>query len=133
MRTYDETKLDPEVIPLVRYFNQAGLPTCMSCQGHNKPNMSMFWIEFDRSVTHEDIIEFEREHTNQYGGFCSNGRFVIRIVANTTGLGTGVEYTCQYMAATVEAAMRDLSRWEEDDSRRYHERGGEHGRECTSA
>lgn len=82
MKNYDETKLDPEVIPLVRYFNQVGLPTCMSCQGHNTTRMSMFWIEFDKSVTNEDIINFQRKHTNEYGGFCINGRFVIRILGN---------------------------------------------------
>ena len=111
MKNYDENQLDPEVIPLVRYFNEAGLPTRMSCQGHNDTNMSMFWIEFDKSVTDEDIIDFQRKHANEYGGFCCNGRFAIRILANTTGVGTGVEYTHQYMAATVAAAKEDLKRW----------------------
>lgn len=113
---YTESELDPEVIPLVRYFNRVGLPTRMSCQGHNQTNMSMFWIQFDPSVTHEDIIAFQRRHTNRYGGFCCNGRFVIRILANTTGKGTGVEYSIQYMAATVEAARGDLERWEKDET-----------------
>ena len=115
MKKYDETKLDQEVIPLVRYFNQVGLPTCMSCQGHNSTNMSMFWISFDKSVTNEDIINFQRKHTNEYGGFCCNGRFVIRILANTTGVGTGVGYTYEYMAVTIEAAMEDLKRFLEID------------------
>ena len=115
MKNYDETKLDPEVIPLVRYFNQVGLPTRMSCQGHNATKMSMFWVEFDKSVTNEDIINFQRKHTNEYGGFCSCGRFVIRILANTTGIGTGVEYSYQYMAATIEAAMEDLKNWRDYD------------------
>lgn len=113
MKNYDEKQLDPEVISLVQYFNQAGLPTCMSCQGHNSTNMSMFWIEFDKSVTSEDIIEFQRKHTNKYGGFCCNGRFVIRILANSTGVGTGVEFSYQYMAATIEAANQDLAHWKE--------------------
>lgn len=112
MKNYNENQLDPEVIPLVRYFNQVGLPTRMSCQGHNSTNMSMFWIEFDKSVTSEDIIEFQRKHTNKYGGFCCNGRFVIRVLSNSTCVGAGVEFSFQYMAATIEAAMEDLSRWE---------------------
>lgn len=111
MKSYDETQLDPEVIPLVRYFNRVGLSTRMSCQGHNDTNMSMFWIEFDKSVTSEDIIRFQRNHTDKFGGFCCNGRFVMRILANTTGVGTGVEYNYQYMAATVAAAKEDLERW----------------------
>jgi len=106
-----ETQLDPLVIPMVEYFNQNGLRTRMSCQGHNETNMSMFWIEFDRSVTNDDIIEFQRKHTDKYGGFCCNGRFVIRILANTNGVGAGVEYSIQYMAATIEAANDDLKRW----------------------
>ena len=111
MKNYNENQLDPEVLPLVSYFNSVGLPTVMSCQGHNKTNMSMFWIQFDRSVTGEDIIEFQRKHINEYGCFCCNGRFVMRILANTTGLGTGVEYSYQYMAATIEAAKEDLEDW----------------------
>ena len=101
------------MIPLVKYFNEVGLPTCMSCQGHNDTNMSMFWIEFDKSVTGENIIDFQCRHTNEYGGFCCNGRFVMRILANTTGAGTGVEYTYQYMAATATAAREDLKKWRE--------------------
>lgn len=110
---YDE--LDPDVIPLVRYFNSVGLSTYMSCQGHNKTNMSMFWIEFHPSVSEDDIIRFQKQHTNRIGGFCCNGRFVKRILANTTGIGTGVYFSYQYMAATVEAAMMDLENWEEQD------------------
>lgn len=116
MKKYDKNQLDPEVIPLVQYFNRVGLPTCMSCQGHNSTNMSMFWIEFDPSVTVEDIIKFQRNHANQYGGFCCNGRFVSRILANTTGVGTGVEYSFQYVAATIEAAQQDLEHWKRGDS-----------------
>lgn len=115
MKNYIESKLDPEVIPLIRYFNQVGLPTRMSCQGHNTTNMSMFWIEFDKSVTSEDIINFQRKHTNKHGGFCCNGRFVMRILANTTGVGTGVAYTYQYMAATIEAAREDLKHFIGDE------------------
>lgn len=113
MRDCDNAQLDPEVIPLVQYFNQVGLQTCMSCQGHNNTNMSMFWIEFDKSVTQNDIIEFQRRHTNKYGAFCCNGRFVLRILANTTGVGTGIECSYQYLAATVEAANQDLEHWRE--------------------
>ena len=49
------------------FFNENGLPTNMSCQGHNKTNMSMFWIEFDRMVTEDNIIRFMRSHLNWMG------------------------------------------------------------------
>ena len=116
MKNYDENQLDPEVTPLVQYFNQVGLPTYMSCQGHNSTNMSMFWIEFNPSVTVEDIIRFQRDRANQYGGFCCNWRFVSRILVNTTGVGAGVEYSFQYVAATIEAAQQDLEHWKRGDS-----------------
>jgi len=112
VKDYDDYQLDPEVIPLVKYFNDVGLSTCMSCQGHNSINMSMFWISFDKSVKESDIAEFQRRHTNEYGAFCCNGCFVMRILANSTGVGTGVGYSYQYMVATAKAAQEDLKRWE---------------------
>ena len=92
--------IDEKALPLVDFFNKNGLPTHMSCQGHNKTNMSMFWIE---------IVAFQRKHTNEFGAFCSCGRFVIRILA--TGNSDKVEYRYQYMAATIEAAYSDLKSW----------------------
>ena len=46
--------LDPDVIQMVKFFNKNGHLTHMSCQGHNRTNMSMFWIEFYQSVTEND-------------------------------------------------------------------------------
>lgn len=40
MKNCDENQLDPEVVPLVEYFNRVGLPTRMSCQGHNTVSAS---------------------------------------------------------------------------------------------
>lgn len=99
--------LDKEVIPMVNFFNENGLPTKMSCEGHNKTNQSMFWIEFDSSVTNEDIVQFQRKYLNEYGAFISFGRFVVRILASASG----VRYSWEYMAATKEAARSDLQRW----------------------
>ena len=53
---------DVDVIPMVEYFNSVGLKTYMSCSGHkDNPYMSMFWIEFDPSVTEQDIIDFQQQ------------------------------------------------------------------------
>lgn len=101
-------KLDPEVIPMVRYFNENGLTTWMSCQGHNRTNMSMFWISFHPSVTKEDIIRFCYQHKTEYGCPFLNGRFVLRLTPHASGR---VEERYEYMAATVEAASQDLQRW----------------------
>lgn len=110
MSRYVEAELDKEVIPLVQFFNSNGLPTLMSCQGHNKTNMSMFWIEFDKAVTEADIVTFMRSHLNWAGMFCSCGRFAKRVYASHN---TVYECWC-YFAATVEAASTDLYQWTHD-------------------
>ena len=88
----------------------------MSCQGHNKTNMSMFWIEFDKSVTEEDILGFMKKHLTQQGTFISCGRFARRLIGfhnpKTTEWSKG-EYWC-YFAATQEAADADLRKWKDD-------------------
>lgn len=105
--------MDKAVIPLVKYFNLNGLKTCMSCQGHNKTNMSMFWISFDNDIQEEDIINFQRKHLNkQYNTFSSCGRFAQRLYI---GGSTIVKQWC-YFAATIEAAYQDLKKWEKDDN-----------------
>lgn len=115
-KNYEFLGLDPLVIPMVDYFNKSGLKTCMSCQGHNKTNMSMFWIEFDKSVTEEDILGFMKKHLTQQGTFISCGRFARRLIGfhnpKTTEWSKG-EYWC-YFAATQEAADADLRKWKDD-------------------
>ncbi len=54
-----ESELDEKVISMVRFFNEHGLPTCMSCQGHNDTNMSLFWIQFHKSVTRDNILKID--------------------------------------------------------------------------
>lgn len=100
-------ELDERVIPMVDFFNSIGLKTMMSCQGHNNTNLSMFWIEFDWSVSQDDIIQFMKEHTDKYGNFCSCGRFAKRIL---WAYGFARETWC-YFAATPEAADEDLRGW----------------------
>lgn len=39
---WEKKGLDPAVIPLVKFFNDSGLKTYMSCQGHNQTNMSIW-------------------------------------------------------------------------------------------
>ena len=102
---YDE--LDPDVVPMVEFFNSNGLPTNMSCQGHNRSNMSMFWIRFTKDVTEEDVVRFQRKFLNKYGAFTSCGRFAQRIIS----FGNCVDKRWEYMAATVEAAQCDLKAW----------------------
>ena len=113
---YESLGLDPLVIPMVEYFNESGLATSMSCQGHNKTTMSMFWIEFDTSVTEEDILSFMQKHLTCYGTFISCGRFAKRVIgfhnARTTEW-SKEEFWC-YFAATQDAADADLQKWKND-------------------
>ena len=108
-------QLDPKVIPLVEFFNQRGLKTHMSCEGHNKTNMSMFWIQFDKSVTEEDLIQFMNNHqfeSNHGKYFASCGRFASRIYPSPKG----VIREWNYFAATPEAANQDLKNWIRSES-----------------
>lgn len=99
---------DPLVRPIVQYFNDIGLTTKMSCQGHNSTNLSMFWVEFANEVSEDDIASFMTKHLNQYGHFCSCGRFCNRLyVVNSSVIVRG----WYYMAATPDAAREDLRRW----------------------
>lgn len=110
---YNEKDLDPLVVPMVRYFNENGLKTHMSCQGHNSTNVSMFWIEFDPCITEEDIQEFIKNHLTQYGAFCSCGRFAKRMYGyyNLVTQEWSTIESWNYFAATQEAADEDLKRW----------------------
>lgn len=102
--TYVPHELDPLVVPMVEYFNEQGLETCMSCQGHDNPYMSIFWIQFAPSVTENDILNFMHKHLTAQGTFVACGRFA-----------ECVEYKSErrwcYFAASAKAADEDLRRW----------------------
>ncbi len=105
--------LDQNVVPMVKFFNENGLKTSMSCQGHNKTNMSMFWISFSDEITINDILRFMQNHLDWCGQFISCGRFAKRVFGGYSVLDQmwkTTECWC-YFAATVEAANEDLSRW----------------------
>ena len=111
-------KMDKYVIPLVEYFNNNSLKTWMSCQGHNTTNKSMYWISFNESITEQDIINFQMKHLQKpfqnypSGGFASNGYFAQRLFVDARNI--PIKYWC-YCAATIEAALDDLNRWELED------------------
>lgn len=55
--------MDEGVKALVEFFNERGLTTHMSCEGHypEKPSMSMFWISFDKSVSIDDLLSIKMD------------------------------------------------------------------------
>lgn len=110
--------LDPEVVPMVQFFNENGLVTRMSCQGHNQTDMSLFWIEFDPSINELDIMRFQEKFLNWQGNFCSNGSF-----AQIAYVGDGEPHRCwKYIAASSVAANDDLSEWKhhQDELSKLH-------------
>lgn len=111
MKDIDYSKLDPNVQDLVRYFNEQGLTTIMSCQGHNDTYMSMLWVEFDKEITEEDILRFQNRHLNKYGCFVSCGCFAQRMYQCPKR----PEIRWRYMAACQNAAKIDLDRWKKED------------------
>lgn len=112
--------IDDYVVPMVIYFNLIGLPTVMSCEGHDNTYMSMFWIEFDQSVTEEDIVNFQMMHLAQpNGAFVSCGWFAERMYVCTGFDGQKeVKRAWRYMAATKLAAMTDITEWLNEDLER---------------
>lgn len=117
MAAYDPSVIDPLCLPLVEYFNSRGLPTRMSCQGHNDTNMSMFWIEFDETVGEDAILDFQVHHpSDMMGNFASDGRFAKRLYVAMDKDGILRPFSSwHYFAATVAAAMEDLHKWQEMD------------------
>ena len=100
--------MDEGVKALVEFFNERGLTTHMSCEGHypEKPSMSMFWISFDKMVTEDDLFSFMDKHRDEYGVFCCNGRFAKRI-----GMGWVPFFELCYFAANKEVAKIDLEKF----------------------
>ncbi len=121
---YEKMGLEPLVIPMVNFFNNNGLKTCMSCQGHKDVNMSLFWIEFDKTVTEDDIANFMWEHRTRFDltnvpekykhregydrWFISNGRIAERFLLGVEGQRNR---RWVYVAASPEAAEDDLRTW----------------------
>lgn len=115
---YNVDDMDEMVKPIVEYFNSNGLKTSLSCQGHNRTNLSMFYVEFAESVTKHEIEEFMKKHLNFLGQFCSCGRFANRTFV-FHDVRTGEPKTrdrWSYFAATIEAANSDLDKWKNEEN-----------------
>jgi len=71
---YDE--IDIECIPMVKLFNNIGLTTKFSCQGHNNILQNSFQIIFADSVNDSNIIEFVNKFDNIYTHSPFHGKFL---------------------------------------------------------
>lgn len=95
--------MDKKVIPMVNFFNSIGLKTHMSCSGHFNLDgrMSLFWIEFDSSVTEEKLVELWNKN------YTPNGWFVQRLIP-------GPKYNMHrwcYVTGNWWSAKQDLKNW----------------------
>lgn len=81
---------DELCIPFVDFFNDIGMKTIMSCQGHNDDNLYGFWIEFSEDID-EGVVDkfFNCLGGNPYDFFIKNysrsfyGRFELCKLTST--------------------------------------------------
>ena len=67
--------IDNECIDLVKWFNENGLPTIYSCQGHEENKLNTYHIIFDSSVLDEDIQKLLQKYSNKYDHSPFLGKF----------------------------------------------------------
>lgn len=98
-------EIETGCLPLVNFFNERGLKTYMSCEGHypDDSHRSIFWISFDKSVTEDDLFQFMENHTDEYDTFWMRGRFAKRL-----GFGWVPFTDLCYFATNKEVANMDL-------------------------
>lgn len=113
----DYDAIDVECRDLVRFFNEHGLRTWMSCQGHGTVVHNLFYITFDETVTAGDIAKFQKQYLDSDGHFCSYGRFakrfqLLRKWEDDTPTDKILPFEpFEYVAGSVEAAKADLRTW----------------------
>ncbi len=113
----DYSKLDPKCVEMVKFFNSHGLPTDMSCQGHDTTEQSLYWISFDETVHTMEVVTFQSHYLNERGNFCAHGHFCKRLYLATEGElercgRKGTAYWCwEYVVGSPEAAKADLEAW----------------------
>lgn len=70
---YDE--IDELCRPIVKFFNEVGLTTKFSCQGHDCKSNNEFHIMFHESVTDDMISEFISKYSSKYNHTPFIGKF----------------------------------------------------------
>ena len=69
-------EIDEKCIPMVKFFNDIGLHTKFSCQGHNNTKMNDYYIMFDESITDDDINVFLTKCSNNMDHTPFIGKFI---------------------------------------------------------
>lgn len=95
-----EINIDDKCYPLVKLFNDMGLPTRHSCEGHG---IYEFSIIFEDEVTDKQIEDLLLKYINKYGHSHIYGKFQkwCRVMNNK------IKYSWMYIAPSVDYANRD--------------------------
>lgn len=72
----DYDKIDKKCIPLVKFFNENGLETKYSCEGHDRSFMNSFYIMFSDNIDDTDIADFIDKFSNKYQHSPFMGKFL---------------------------------------------------------
>lgn len=93
--------MDILVKPMVKYFNDIGFKTKMSCSGHFHLDgrKSLFWITFDKNIAEEDFVKFYNKVKPNV-----NGWFVKRLCPGSKYN----DYHWAYIVGNPWAAYQDL-------------------------
>lgn len=115
------SEIDPLCVPMVELFNNIGLKTIYSCQGHkNKEDREnfKFWIMFDNTVDDDDVVSFLQKMTTKSKNYPSltttlAGNFYKWVrIAGKNELLINWMYECDYRKVKTnhEVAASDFKR-----------------------
>jgi hypothetical protein len=76
MKNIDYTQIDSLCIPFIQFFNEIGLTTKYSCQGHDNKLSNKFYIMFDDNVDDKKIERLIINCSNLHNHFSFRGQFV---------------------------------------------------------
>lgn len=110
-QSIDYESLDAGVRNIVKYFNDNGLRTVMSCDGCNGHGFGFLWVEFHKSVTEDDIRTFMCQHTEDAFGYTGNGWFVKRFMTEKSNGNVQNDSYLVYMAKDNISADMDIRQW----------------------
>lgn len=103
--------IDINIVPLVKFFNDNGLPTISSYTNRGDGD-TLVQIVFDEIVTARDIRRFQSEHLDGYGDFHSSGNFTNILHYKSSKPVLDAKYV--YIASNIDAAFIDLRHWIDD-------------------
>lgn len=103
---YDE--IDEKCIPMVRFFNDIGLKTKFSCQGHDDLANNSFYVMFDESIGSSDIMDFLLRFENNYTHSPFAGRFFKWMRKMNGAIVSNWEYRVSYGQSLTNQVMAKL-------------------------